>query len=41
LLSGEQANFFFFFAERHKLIHIDPPNDPVQIKNLADFILSL
>jgi cytochrome c len=41
LLSGEQANFPDGHSERHKLIHTNPPNDPVQIKNLADFILAL
>ena len=41
LLSGEQANFPDGKPERHKQIHTNPPNDPVQIKNLVDWILAL
>lgn len=41
LLSGEQANFPDGHSERHKLIETNPPNDPAQIKNLVEFILSL
>ncbi|MCL1961851.1 MAG: hypothetical protein FWG56_08800 [Desulfovibrionaceae bacterium] len=41
LVSGEKAEFPDGHAEYHRLIHTNPPNDPAQIKNLINFILSL
>jgi len=40
-VSGEQANFPDGHPEHHRLIHTNPPDDSAQIKNLANFILSL
>jgi cytochrome c len=41
LISGETANFPDGHSEHHKYITTRPPNDPAQIKNLVDWILSL
>jgi cytochrome c len=41
LTSGEKAKFPDGHEEEHKIIKTDPPNDAAQIKNLAEWLLSL
>jgi cytochrome c len=41
LVSGEVAHFPDGHSEHHRFVKTDPPDDPAQIKNLVDWILSL
>jgi cytochrome c len=41
ITSGEEAKFPDGHKEAHKIVKTDPPKDMAQIKNLADWILSL